>query len=129
MKFLVFSDQITATTTATGYVCKIQGEDTSGDQDEDELSKMFLVHTAVAYRDPSVTAHMQSYVHVVVDSNKSITNHTLTLTEGDIEWDIIRPFVRNEKDDQSWTFADGSHASANKGTQLNLYISLVHNNI
>ena len=130
IKFVIFNTEITDKTTVKAYMCKIQNNDPAGGAAEDEMSKMFTVAAACAYRDPTETDHMQSYLHVVVSSNRPTNNSQhLNMTEGDIEWDIIRPFVRNEMDDQSWTFADSSHANANEGTSFGLYISLVHNNI
>ena len=128
IKFVIFNTEITEKTTATAYLCKIQGNDPAGGQAEDELSKMFLVHTAVAYRDPTEGEFMQSYLHVVVSSNKAISSGALSMNEGDTE-DDIRDYIRNDKDDQSWDWTDTSLNNANEGTSFGLYVSLVHNNI
>ena len=128
IKFVIFNTEITEKTTATAYLCKIQGNDPAGGQAEDEMTKMFLVHTAVAYRDPAEGEFMQSYLHVVVSSNKAISSASLSMNEGDTE-DDIRDYIRNDKDDQSWDWSDQSLNNANEGTSFGLYVSLVHNNI
>jgi len=97
-------------------------------KNEDELSKGYVVHCAVNYRNPASTDHMDSYIHCVVSSNKHPSGDALSLTEGNNE-DTIRDYIRNDKDDQSWDWADGSHANANEGTFFGLYIALTHNNI
>ena len=128
MKWVIFNTLITDKTTATGRLVKIQNDDDTLAKNEDELSKGFVVHCAVNYRNPATTDHMDSYLHVVVSSNKHPSGDALSLTEANNE-DTIRDYIRNDKDDQAWDWADGSHSSANEGTFFGLYISLTHNNI
>ena len=102
---------------------RIHGNNPAGGQSEDEMSKMWNIESHVAYRDPSETDHLPSYIHAVVESNRP-TNAFHSMTDADFDEDILAHW-RNEKDDQTLTFADQSLSNANEHTKFNFYFSLI----